>query len=574
MQGIQRMILAFGWGDGGGGPTRDHLEFLRRAANLEGAPQVKIASPAEFFADLPPHDTLPRYVGELYFQAHWGTYTTQARTKQANRKLEFALREAEFWGCVSRVISGHRFTPDTLKASWRTLLLHQFHDILPGSSIQRVYQEAEASLTSAIGEVKQIARNAASALISSDPDKNFAPPGYTVFNSLSWSRTVIIDLPTDRVEVTIPPCGWTSIQQDHPVLAMPPMNGITVSLNTLSSARAASSTLENEYLLARFNEHGELISLIEKSTQWEVMDRPGNRFCLFKDIPSVWDIDSIAELQPISTPEPVKLEVIDPGPLAAQLRLTRRLSQSTITQVITLRRGSHRLGFATTVDWQERHKLLKVAFPVNIHSQEALHEIQFGYLHRPNHRSRQYDADRFEVCNHKWSALVEEMRGVGILNDSKYGLSVDVSTIKLTLLRSPLAPDPQADRETQNFIYAIYPWTGPLAESHLVQEAYELNTAPFILPGMTKEASLFQLDHPNIILDTLKPAEDGSSDLILRFYESMHSSTQCTMHTSFSVHSACECDMLENAGKPLECSEQKLTLDFRPFEIKTVRLII
>ena len=576
MQGINSMILAFGWGDGGGGPTRDHLEFLRRSTDLEGVPRTKFASPSEFFANLPPHAGLPRYVGELYFQAHRGTYTSQSRVKKANRRLEFALREAEFWGSTARILTAHPFTQDSLESAWKTLLLHQFHDILPGSSIQRVYQEAEAVLTSAIEEAEEHARQAASALLVNSSELGSTDNGpITIFNSLSWPRTTIIDHHNEQAEVTIPACGWITIRGDSPAFGMPPIDGFAFGVGATSSARAEPGKLENEFLLARFDDDGRLVNLVEKSSNWEVMDGIGNLFCLYKDVPSAWDawdIDSIAELQPIDTSEPVHLEVLDPGPLVAQLGLTRSLSNSTITQVITLQRGSRRLEFFTSIDWQEQHKLLKVAFPINIHANEAIHEIQFGHLRRPTHRSRQYDADRFEVCNHKWTALADDQHGAAILNDSKYGLSVDRSTIKLTLLKSAIAPDPHADRGRQSFTYAIYPWVGALAQSRVVQEAYELNIPPLILNGTAKEGSIFQISASNIILDTMKPAEDRSPDLILRLYESVHAATHCILTTSFPVQSATQTNMLEEDIKPLHIHQNKVELTFRPFEIKTIRL--
>ena len=454
-------------------------------------------------------------------------------------------------------------------------MLHQFHDILPGSSIHRVYAEAETALATAITETKELTRQAATSLIKDHGQDSASPGSLTVFNSLSWARTTIIALPNEHIEVTIPPCGWTTIKQDSPALSMPAIDGLAFGIGTAVPVRAEPGLLENEYLRARFDHRGELVSLVEKSSNWEVMDGIGNLFCLYKDVPSAWDawdIDSIAELQPIDTSEPVHLEVLDPGPLMAQLRLTRSLSNSRITQVITLQRGSRRLEFFTSIDWQEQHKLLKVAFPINIHANEAIHEIQFGHLRRPTHRSRQYDADRFEVSNHKWTALADDQHGAAVLNDSKYGLSVDRSTIKLTLLKSAIAPDPHADRGRQSFTYAIYPWVGALAQSRVVQEAYELNVPPLILNGTAKEGSIFQISASNIILDTMKPAEDRSPDLILRLYESVHAATHCILTTSLPVQSATQTNMLEEDIKPLHIHQNKVELTFRPFEIKTIRL--
>jgi len=573
--GIDKMILAFGWGDGGGGPTRDHLEYLRRALDLEGVPRIKYASPSEFFTDIPSTGALPRYVGELYFQGHRGTYTSQARIKKANRRLEFSLREAEFWGCIASLLGKNEYPKSALESTWQILLLNQFHDILPGSSIHRVYEEAEINLENAIIATDALTNQALNCLLKSSDLESSNSGKVTVVNSLSWPRTTVVQLNEGQVEVTIPPCGWTTIQQNDPVYRMPTIDGLAFGNSTTIPAHAEALMLENENLLAKFNEQGELTSLVLKPSGWEAIAGCGNQFRLYKDIPSswdAWDIDSNAELQLLPSLEPVNIEVLNPGPMAAQLRLTRSIGNSSIDQVITLHRGSHRLEFKTSINWLENHRLLKVAFPFNLHATEAIHEIQFGHLRRPTHRSRQYDADRFEVCNHKWSALADELHGAAVLNDSKYGLSVDGSTIKLSVLRAPMAPDPQADRGLHIFTYAIYPWVGPLAQSRLIQEAYELNVPPLVLLGDAGEASFFQINAPNIILETLKLTEDGTGDIILRLYESLHTTTQCWVDTALPVTYAFQTNLLETDKIPLKTNAGKIHLEFQPFEIKTIRL--
>jgi alpha-mannosidase len=282
----------------------------------------------------------------------------------------------------------------------------------------------------------------------------------------------------------------------------------------------------------------------------------------------------MTELLLMSTDEPVQLEIAQSTPEIGKLKLTRKLHESTIAQVISLQQNRRRIDFTTTIDWQERHKLLKVAFPVNIHANEALHEIQFGHIRRPNHRSRPFDADRFEVCNHKWTALVEENRGVAILNDCKYGINVLGNSMNLTLLKSALAPDPIADLGIQKFTYSLYYWTGSFNDSGVVREGYELN-CPFIqLPGSAGKASLFNLDAANIILETVKLAEDGSDDIIVRLYEAKRSLTHCTLFTTLPIEKASQIDLLERYQSDLHASKGKIELDFRPFEIKTLRLTI
>jgi alpha-mannosidase len=558
--GPSSMILAFGWGDGGGGAERDHLEFLRRGADLEGLPRLRLASPAEFFADLE-KEGLPKeyYTGELYFQGHRGTYTTQAKIKQGMRRCEFALREAELWGVAAHALRGYDFTPQTLSNTWHKVLLNQFHDILPGSCIQRVKEEAEADLASAYSSAMAAARNAAGVFIEE-------AGGYTAYNSLPWPRTELVYAGSAPVEITIPACGWTS--------AASAMTGKLIPHSTVKTVETGY-VLENDLLRLQFNERGELTSMIDKASQRELMSAPGNQFRLFKDVPDfwdAWDIVSMYEQQPVTIDEPVRLEIAQSGPVVASLRMTRKLHASSLSQVIRLRRGSQRVEFATTVDWQESHKLLKVSFPFAVQADEVISEIQFGHLRRSTHRIHPFDADRFEINNQKWSALAEEDFGVALLNDCKYGLSALGSTLSLTLLRSPLAPDPTADRGLQTFTYALYAWNGPLHASGVVREAYELNTPVLVLPGSASERSLFRLDAPNVVIEAVKPAEDGSGDVVIRLYEAMRRPTRTTFSTSLPFRQAFQCDMLESTLQELEISQNQVHLDFRPFEIKTIIL--
>jgi alpha-mannosidase len=285
-----------------------------------------------------------------------------------------------------------------------------------------------------------------------------------------------------------------------------------------------------------------------------------------------WDLDSMYALTPVELNEAAKIEVVAAGPLFATLKATRKLHQSALTQEITLRRDSRRVDFVTRIDWQETHKMLKVGFAVDIHANEAIHEVQFGHIRRPNHQSRPFDADRFEVSNHKWTALAEENRGCAVLNDCKYGVNVLGNSINLTLLKSALAPDMTADKGLQEFTYAFYAWNGSLAESRVVEEAYDLNCPVWTAPGAAGEKSILAVDAPNVVIEAVKPAEDGSGDVIVRLYEAMRMRTRCALSTALPVSSAQETDMLENATGALAVNGHKIALEMRPFEIKTLRL--
>jgi alpha-mannosidase len=569
---INALVHPIGWGDGGGGPSRLHLELARRAANLEGLPKVRMAGPVEYMEDLRAQGPVKnRYVGELYFQNHRGTYTTQARTKQGNRKSELALREAELWGAAARALKGFDFSAAALDADWKLVLLHQFHDGLPGSSIHRVYEEIERDHAAVIAHAQALAQGALATLVSPAPTA-------TAFNSLSWARAALVPLPAgaqttgatqqvgdqNLVEVNIPPCGWADVSQ---------------AAQTGGTLAATDRLLENDHLRAQFNDLGEITSLTDKATGREIAAGSCNAFKMYKDVPSwfdAWDIDPQYADTPVALPQQASLTLVSAGPLVAELRLARPLSErSTLTQIIRLRRDGRRIDFETTVDWQESHKLLKVAFPVNIHADEAIHEIQFGHVRRPNHYSRQFDADRFEVSNHKWSALAEAGCGVAVLNDCKYGLNVLGNSINLTLLKSSLAPDMTADKGIQTFTYAVYPWNGSLAESGVVKEAYDLNVPAVVVNGNAGGAgSLFSVDQDNVVIEAVKPAEDGSADIVVRLYECMHKATRCALRPSLPVKSAALTDMLENVQGMLAVSDGSLTLDFRPFEIQTIRLAL
>jgi alpha-mannosidase len=560
--GINSMIMAFGWGDGGGGPTRDHLEYYKRVKDLEGLPRVKMSSPAEFFADLKSQG-LPRdrYVGELYFQAHRGTYTSQAKTKRGNRKSEYALREAEMWGSMARLVAGFDFQPTTLWEAWRNVLLNQFHDVLPGSSIHRVYEEAEAFYAETIAAADSSKDSALNCLTS-------VREGQTVFNSLSWARTALVQLAEGPVEVEVPAIGWASV---------PEAKSNDSGGRAMVRFSADGFVLENEVICARFDKQGVIISLWDRETDCEIMAAPGNKLSMFKDVPTkwdAWDLDSMAESLPVSCDDPAEFTVEQESSLIVSVRVKRKLHKSTMEQVISLRRGSRRIDFNTVIDWQESHKLLKVCFPVNIHTTEAISEIQFGHLRRPNHTSRQYDQDRFEISNHKWTALAEEGRGVAILNDSKYGLSVKGKSINLTLLKSAMAPDMTADKGLQTFCYSIYSWNGSLMNSGVVREAYDLNIPVQLVRGKNQQAkgSFFSLDRENIVIEAIKPAEDNSGDLIIRLYEAMRTATRCTLQAFRPLGAAFQTNMLEEEQSRLEVNGQQLTLNFRPFEIKTLRL--
>jgi len=362
----------------------------------------------------------------------------------------------------------------------------------------------------------------------------------------------------------IPACGWTTIHKAEPS-------------SFKSGAKASTTTLENELLCLTITDQGEISSIVDKETGHDIAAESCNSFRMYKDVPSnwdAWDIESIYKDEPVDISGAASVEVVSEGPVVGVVRIKKKLHASLLVQEIRLRAKSRRVDFVTSIDWREDHKVLKVNFPVDVHSDEAIHEIQFGHLRRPTHASRPFDADRFEVCNHKWTALTEENRGVAILNDCKYGIDVQQNSINLTLLKAALAPDMHADRGVQQFTYALYVYNGSFGDSGIIEEAYDLNVPAMSLPGSGGTATLLRLDTSNVVVEAIKPAEDGSGDVVVRLYEAKRTTCDAVLTTTLPVRSAVETDMLERGDKKLVCKNGEIRLRFRPFEIKTLRLAV
>ncbi len=579
-RGLDAFLLPYGYGDGGGGPCRDYVEQLMREKDLEGMPRVRMETPTQFFQDLeaeggPEHT----YVGELYFSAHRGVFTSQAAIKRGNRKAELALREAEMWG-VMAMLGGAEYPLARMDAAWKKLLLNQFHDILPGSSIGKVYEDARRDHKWVISEADAVRDDAFAALVKGD--------GVTVFNSLSFARTGLVALPeifangamtadgdevsTQKTDagvlalVTVPPCGAISlVPAEHSELPETATAALTED----------GAVIENAVVRAVLNVRGEVVSFIDKETGREYAAGAMNKLLMYKDVPRLfdaWDIDSNYILQPVEIDEPVTLTVKEAGGLRAVVHMERKVLNSTFAQDIVLEAGSRRMDFVTHVDWHELHRLLKVSFPVDVQATEAINEIQFGYMTHPTHRSRLYDSDRFEVCNQRYSALCDGSHGAAVLNDCKYGISMNGNEMQLTLLRAAATPEMRADNGEHDFTYAFTAWEGSFSESPVVEEAYDLNVPMQVVAGACPSFSALAPDAPNVFVDTVKPAEDGSGDVIVRLYEAKKADTSCTLAVNLPVSRIWLCDMLENKLEELPVEDGCVKLHFHTFEVKTLRI--
>lgn len=584
---LDAFLYPFGYGDGGGGPTRDHIEYAIRQKDLEGGVKIKIADPIEFFEDMQEQKGTPKntYVGELYFTAHRGTYTVQASVKKGNRKCEEALRELEFWA-VPASLAGGEYPAKEAEALWKDVLLNQFHDILPGSSIARVYVEAEKLHNKVLAEAAELLKTAQNKLIEGAADSS----AVTVFNSLGFERKALVILPNGfengavtvdgkyipvsktaeglKAVVTLPACGAASFVPATEAKAIEEGNVVLTKTGT-------SYVMENALVKAVVNERGEVTSFVLKESGREFAAENMNRFRLFKDVPrrwDCWDIDSNYVYQEIDGAYDICVEPVSQG-VEAVLKVTGKLLDSTYTQYIRLEKDSKRIEFETEVDWKELHRLLKVGFPVDVYAENAINEMQFGYVERPTHRSRLYDKERFEVCNHRYSALRDGSHGAAIMNDCKYGISVNGNSMELTLLRSGACPDLRTDNRVHNFTYAFTAWEGDFTSSDVVKQAYEVGIRPSVVSGGALDASYLSVDNDNIIIDTVKLAEDESGDIIVRLYESKKAAVTTKFRPAFAADfKAFSCDMLENKQEELAVENGAVELTFRAFEIKTIRI--
>lgn len=573
-ENVPARIYPFGHGDGGGGATRIHLEYANREGNLEGMPKVEMKSPNEFFSDIETkYKITDRYVGEIYYPAHRGTYTSQAKTKKLCRQSEFALRDAEIWS----VIADRGNKKSEIDTLWKDVLFNDFHDIIPGSSIGTVYERAESSYENIIHKSDCIIFDSINSIVEEDDN------AVTVFNSLGFERTELIELPKDFSSIKDEEGNKVLTQKiDNKILAeifVPSMGYKTfykANDNSDGFTEKQEPILENEFIRCVFNDKAELISVFDKENEFEFLSANSNEFRLYKDMPTffdAWDIDSFYENCEVADEKDVRIIAVCHGELLSYIDAERKIGSSIIKQRISLKRNSRRIDFDTKIDWKETHKLLKVDFTSNIHTDEVISEIQYGYVKRPNHKSRLSDKERFEVCQHKWSVLREEGRGIAILNDSKYGISADGGRLNLTLLKSPSAPDLNADKGEHNFIYSMYVFNTALAESNIQKEALSLNVPLRYCMGTAKTKSIFKTNCDNIIIDTVKMAEDGSNDIIIRMYEAYNIYTKCKLAVNLDFKSAVITDMMEKNLYDAEIEDRDIKLSVKGFEVVTVRLI-
>jgi len=588
-----------GWGDGGGGAAEDQLGRAQVMADLPAFPKVRMGRVDAYFDDLYQrlwdNPRLPTWVGELYLEYHRGTYTSQAHTKKANRRSELLYRDTELLNSWASLY-GAPSRQEKLNEGWKLILLNQFHDVLPGSSIHEVYEDVARIYEEIQAVAKSCQAEILAALSTGLGASEDGQPALLVLNTLPWERHEPLLLSGDYTR-QFPHAQLSSDWQGQPQTLvdgqnLPSCGGLlTAQTNhepdapavSLATASDGCITLRNAFYELTLNELGEISRLYDREEGREVLaaGQSGNQLIVYEDRPlnfDAWDIDLYYEEKPYPLHETPQMRVLEEGPVRATVEITRHFLASRIIQRISLWRDSRRIDFATEVDWHERQMLLKTAFPVAINATRATYEIQFGSVERPTHRNTSWDWARFEVCAHRWADLSEGGYGVSLLNDAKYGHDIHDNVMRLSLLKSAVSPDPEADQGLHHFTYSLLPHQGDWREAEIVRRAYELNVpalaTPALLPDGQSEpvsSSFLSTDCPHVVIDTVKPAEDGRG-LIVRLYEAHNQRGNGTLTFATPLQSAVECSPLEEELGQAQYQGNTLSFSVKPFEIKSFRV--
>ncbi|MET9358642.1 glycoside hydrolase family 38 C-terminal domain-containing protein [Streptomyces sp. NPDC006617] len=559
-----RSLAPFGWGDGGGGPTREIMERARRLADLEGSPKVVVEHPDAFFAKArEEYPDAPVWVGELYLELHRATYTSQARTKQGNRRSEHRLREAELWATTAALnVPDYAYPHEELDRLWKTVLLHQFHDILPGSSIAWVHREAEAEYTRVAQEVDELTAEAVAALGAGGPH---------LFNTSPFERREVVRTANGSLAHTVVPANGSA-----PLGTGEQPQQVTV----------VGRVLDNGLVRVEVAEDGTLTSVRDlRAGGREVLAGKGNLLRLHSDLPNhwdAWDVDKHYRNRYADLLEAESVTTVEQDPLCGAIRVERSFGTgSRIVQTITLRAGSPRIDFETDIDWHESEKFLKAGFPVDIRAAHSSAEIAFGHIQRPTHTNTSWEAARFEVSGHRWVHIGEPGYGVAVINDSTYGHDVSrtvredggtTTTVRLSLVRAPRIPDPEADRGRHRLTYALLP--GATIED-AVAEGYALNLPLRLADSAGAPEPVVSVEGGSgVTIEAVKLADDSSGDVVVRLYESGGGRATGTLHTGFPLAGAHLTDLLERPLTTADREDNSVAVTLRPFEIQTLRLAV
>ena len=567
-------LAAYGFGDGGGGPTYGMLEFLKRTKDLNGMPEIESSTISKFMQEVEAEhqENLPVYDGELYLELHRGTLTQMHQVKKNNRDAEIALHNLELFN----VLSGKAIN-ENLDTLYKTLLKNQFHDILPGTSIPRVYEIAIPEMLELIAKARTETQGYAGEMAAA------AENTVSLYNPLSFDRNDVVTLDGEygvegveaQVYTDFDGNIKTAFKANIPAMESAVLK-LTPSAATKSAFKVEGNVLTTPYYQVTFDGNGYISELIDLEAD-RLVNREGGvplgTLWSGEDMPFVWDNwdiddDIFSKLRPIN--DMISREVVTDGSVEYRVRAQYKVGKKSTTTIDTVFYSQNRrIDYEVKVDWNERHTLLKAGFDVNVRSSFIKNEIQFGHLDRPTTRNSSLEAAKFEICNHKWSDLSETHYGVAILNNCKYGLSAEGSDLRLTLHKGGCRPDPFTDNGVHTMTYSLLPHMGAFDAETVIHPAYELNYQPVVVAGELNAPKLFSVSNPGVICETVKSAEDVEGAYVLRLYESERNAANCTL-TLNGAKAVWVTNMLEEKQEQLPIVDGKIKLKFRPFEIKTI----
>lgn len=571
-------VSLFGVGDGGGGAKEEHMELGRRMQNLEGCPKWSSGKAGDTFEKMKSlSDQLSTWSGELYLELHRGTLTSQALVKKRNRQLESQLRALEFlYSCLPLA----DYPREELDGIWKLVLINQFHDIIPGSSIRLVYEQTHKEYEECLERCKRLMDSVQEKLFESDE------AALTLVNVLSCSYTREIELPEgwSGYEILDEGGNALSVQQEGNYtvvqISIPALSSVTLRKGMPISCPDALPSdelvLENELIRYEFDANGQMVGAFDKQVNRQLLSGAGNVLSLYEDRPlawDAWDVDVYYENLEIDQARSVKSARVAKGKIRDSLETELQVGSSIITQNVVLPNNSRRLDFETTVNWKEEHAMLRVAFPTTIQTNESSCDIQYSYVKRPNHRNTSWDMARFEVAAHKYADLSDNGYGVAVLNDCKYGYKILGGTIDLNLLRSPTYPDETADKHVHSFVYSLLPHVGTLMESDVMAEANMLNQSPVMARGYAKGGVNWpcKVTGDGVSLEVVKKAEKEEC-LIIRLVETLGRNSPAVLETADNYTDLIPTNLMEwEDDEPIDCVS-KVQLKLSPFEIQTYKL--
>ena len=564
-----RIFMTYGYGDGGGGPTKEMLEMQRRTAR--GIPTIPVTQmdtlrnylekvKGEFDSTCKRTGRTPHWAGELYLEFHRGTYTSIGKVKKGNRSSEFLLGNAEALS-VTDLFFGGSYDAEGLNGQWRKVLHNQFHDILPGSSIKEVYDGTDLDYT----EISAYGNAVVDEKLAAISDKIQTDGGILVYNPTGFARNAVVTQNGyTETKQSVPAYGWTVVKN--------PIAECQVKLNGLVA--------ENAYYILTLNTLGQITSLYDKRAERDVLTDKGNVWMAYEDYPTkydAWEIEDYYRLKAYEIDTEAIITPITDGTRAG-FKISRNYMHSSIEQTLWLYSESSRIDFETNVDWHEHHQLIKAVFPLNVHAMSATFDVQYGHVSRPTHQNTSWDRAKFETYAHKWVDVAENGYGVALLNNGKYGHAVDGSRLSITLLKCATDPNPRADEGKHSFTYSLMPHMDDFRRGGVIEESYAINQALYERQikanngELPETYSFVSVDHPNAVITAVKKAECGEG-LIVRFYDAYDCKSNVSVSVPTDYQAAYLCDLMENELKPLAIFEGKVTVPVSNFEIVTLKFV-